>query len=73
VKTTHKRIKPRSGPWTPTTQLVQEVVLGVAIEADVSTMAFLVSLIAREKRLEECPGKKKQIGGKEAGMNQGEG
>jgi hypothetical protein len=46
VKMTQSRIKPRRGPWTPTTQLAQEALLEVATGADASTMAFFVSVIS---------------------------
>jgi hypothetical protein len=45
-KITHRRIRPRSGPWTPMTQLAQDAPFEVATGADESTVAFFVSLIA---------------------------
>ena len=67
VKITHRRIRPRSGPWTPMTQLAQDALLDVAMGAGASAMAFFVSLIAwdqvwgKEKELGESA---KALGGK---------
>src|SRR5246127_2571930 len=63
VKITHRRIRPRSGPWTPMTQLAQDAPFEVAMGAGASAMAFLVSLIAWDEVWGKAKRLRKALGG----------